>query len=115
MSERRSNTSGSAAGPQAAGFLLLAAARCSVWLGPDHLLSVTGHGINESYKRFTSGTSIDHHRADTNGAGLELRIRQRGGVRGAGVYAFAESAGDGERMAGDRGDHRGSVPAFDGD
>jgi len=37
---------------QRGGFAVVSACRSSLWLGPDHLLSVESEGYTESYKRF---------------------------------------------------------------
>lgn len=82
-------------GSRRRGFLFRAA-RCSVWLGPDHLLSVDRSWINESYKRFyfrdIQSITIEQTRTALVWNYVFGSVAVFVGLV---FYAFAESAGDG--------------------
>jgi hypothetical protein len=75
---------------------VIVATRCSLWLGPDHLLDVQSMGVNEEYKRYyfrdIQSISIEQNRT-------ALMWNYIYGIvavcMGALFYAFSESAGPG--------------------
>lgn len=70
--------------------------RCSLWLGPDHVLAVQNMGVNEEYKRFyfrdIQSVTIEQNRTALMWNCINGVLAT---VIGVLFYAFSESAGPG--------------------